>query len=368
MKDVPEMTGPVFGVYIHIPFCRTLCPYCDFVRQPIAGNVPATFVDALCREIAEFEGPDEASSVFFGGGTPSLLDPGSLERILTAVRDRFRLDGAEISVEANPDDVRADLADVWRSLGVNRVSLGVQSFDEHVLRYLGRRHDAEGARRACVIVAERFENWGMDLIFGARPVEAWAATLSECVRFAPRHVSAYGLTYEAGTPFSARVNDAADDSVWLDLYREASAALSVYDHYEISNFCMPGYACRHNLVYWRNLEYAGFGPGAYAFVDGVRARNAVALDDYLAAPGHKVEALALTQDEIRIETVIQHCRLREGLSKAVYLERFGHTLDEDFGPRIQSLIQRGLLEQDADTVRPTTLGFELNNEIGLALV
>ncbi len=358
----------MIGVYIHIPYCRTICPYCDFVKRRISGDVPDPFIAALCREIAEFSGPDRACSVFFGGGTPSLVQPESLETVLDALRRRFRLEAPEITLEANPDDITPDLVAAWRVLGVNRVSLGVQSFDDRVLRYLGRRHDAERARRACAVVAERFDNWSMDLIFGARPADAFEDTLRQCVALAPPHVSAYGLTYEPGTPFGRRADEAIDDEAYLCAFWTASERLEGYERYEISNFARPGYRCRHNLIYWRNEEYAGFGPGAYSFIDGVRARNRVGIDEYLAEPGAKEESLALTDFEIRVETVIQHLRLKDGLDKAAYRRRFGRDPRDDFAAELDRLLRQGFLEEDPQAFRPTPKGLELNNEIGLALV
>ena len=263
----------MIGVYIHVPFCRTLCPYCDFNRVRIDGAPPDAFVDALVREIDAFDARREAETVFLGGGTPSLLAPGQLDRILEAVRRRFDLKAPEITLEANPDDVTETLADAWRATGVNRVSLGVQSFDDAALRYLGRRHDAETARRACRTVAARFANWSMDLIYGAHPPASWPATLTECVSFAAPHVSCYGLTYEPDTPFGARAREAIDEDTALACYRRSRELLAGYERYEVSNFALPGFRCRHNLYYWRNLEYAGFGPGAFSFIDGVRSMN-----------------------------------------------------------------------------------------------
>jgi len=358
----------VIGVYIHVPFCRTRCPYCDFNRVRIDGAPPDAFVDALVREIDAFDACREAETVFMGGGTPSLLTPGQLERILEAVRRRFDPKAPEMTLEANPDDVTGALADAWRAAGVNRVSLGVQSFDDTALRYLGRRHDAETARRACGIVAGRFANWSMDLINGAHPASSWPATLSECASFAAPHVSCYGLTYEPGTPFGERAHEAIDDETALACYRRSRELLTGYERYEVSNFAMPGFQCRHNLYYWRNLEYAGFGPGAFSFIDGVRSMNETALEAYLARPGRKTEQLRLSEREIRVETLIQHFRLSEGLSRDAYADRFGRDLDTDFGPGLRALTQRGLLEERDGRFVPTESGFELNNEIGLALV
>ncbi len=358
----------MIGIYIHIPFCRTRCPYCDFLRWITAEEAPREFVDGLCREIAEFDGPTSACSVFFGGGTPSLLAVTDLRRILDALAHRFVFDAPEITIEVNADDVSAERARAWHDAGVNRLSIGVQSFDDGVLRYLGRRHDAAQARKACESAASVFDNWSMDLIFGARPIEAWRATLDAAHRFSPTHISAYGLTYEEGTPFDVRRADAVDDDTWLALYRETDDILADYTRYEISNYARPGYECQHNLIYWHNEEYAGFGPGAYSFIEGVRSRNATDLDAYLVNPGKRAETLRLTNHEIRLETVIQHFRLRDGLPKGNYIERFGNAVETDFGEALRTLATRGLIEETEDAWRPTSRGFELNNEIGLALV
>lgn len=358
------------GVYVHIPFCRTICPYCDFVKRPTPDAVPGEFVAALVGEIEAYSGPRSVDSVFFGGGTPSLLALADMERILAALHRAFDLDGAEITAEANPDDMTDELAAAWRGMGVNRVSLGVQSFDEDALRYLGRRHDADGARRACGIVARRFDTWNLDLMFGAHPVGTWSESIRETLAHGPQHVSAYGLTYEAGTPFGKRGHEAIDEETYLRLYRETLAVFAEAGiaRYEVSNFATPGHECRHNVTYWRNEEYAGFGTAAYSYLGGVRARNHVKIDDYLAEPGGKCEALALSDREVRVETVIQHLRLAEGLPYAYYRERFCGEVMDDFAAPLADCLARGLLEDTGAALRPTDLGFELNNEIGLALV
>lgn len=359
----------MIGVYIHIPYCRTICPYCDFVKRPTKGSVPSEFIRALQTEIASFDGPRAADSVFFGGGTPSLIAPRDLETVLNAVKEHFSLTpNCELTLEANPDDITEDLVRAWIDLGVNRVSLGVQSFNEDALRYLGRRHDADGARRACEIIGSNFANWNIDLIFGVPPYDAWTATLKETARMNSPHVSAYGLTYEAGTPFGKRADEAIDEDLYLEQYAATQALLNHVARYEVSNYAKPGHESVHNLHYWRNEEYAGFGPGAYAFTNGIRARNHVKLEEYLQTPGGKTESLALSEDEIRIETIIQHLRLREGISRSAYAQRFDRSLDGDFGDALYALVTRELLHDDAETYRPTYRGFELNNEIGLALV
>ncbi|MBX7257685.1 MAG: radical SAM family heme chaperone HemW [Candidatus Hydrogenedentes bacterium] len=361
--------SPLIGVYVHIPYCRTICPYCDFVKRPIKGTVPPAFLNALCSEIDAFDGASEVDGVFFGGGTPSLIAVDDFARVMDALRARFSLTpDAEVTLEANPDDVTPELMNAWTASGVNRISMGVQSFNDEALRYLGRRHDADGARRACGLVAERLPNWNMDLIFGVPPLEEWRATLETCRSFQPAHVSAYGLTYEAGTPFGKRANEAIDDETYLNQFHEVDAVLDEYERYEVSNLARPGFQCALNLRYWHNEEYAGFGPAAYSYLSGVRSRNCVKTDEYIAAPGSKQESIRLSEREVRVETLIQHFRLKRGLEKAYYEARFGASLDSDFGPVLQGLVARGLLLEAEGFIRPTPKGFELNNEIGLALV
>lgn len=359
----------MIGAYIHIPFCRTLCPYCDFYSVDIAGAIPSAYVDAVCREILSFPRVRAVSTIFFGGGTPSLVEEAGLARIVDALGHKFRIAAdCEMTIEANPDDVTPELVEAWKRVGVNRVSLGIQSFNDVTLRYLGRRHDAATALRACRLVADAFANWGMDLIFGAKPVDAWADTLEQCVALQPKHVSTYGLTYEPATPFAARAHEAVDDDTWLRLYRQAAGWLSAYAHYEISNYALPGYPCRHNLIYWHNDEYAGFGAAAYSFIDGIRARNPADMERYAAQPGLKEESVCITEREIRVETLIQHFRLREGIEKAAYRRRFGQEIRPEFAAPLDTLIGRGLLWEDDVRVAPTERGLELNNEIGLEIV
>jgi oxygen-independent coproporphyrinogen-3 oxidase len=338
------------------------------VKERVRGNAPHAFTEALCREIEAFEGPRDLHSIFFGGGTPSLLTPDSLAQVFGALRARFRFLDPEITLEVNPDDVTSELVRIWASVGINRISMGVQSFDDRVLRYLGRRHNAARALEAIDHIAGAFSDWNIDLIFGAPPIEAWTATLRQAAGLQPPHIATYGLTYEEGTPFARRALLAIDDETSLHMYQEAEELLAAYDHYEISNFCIPGRASRHNLVYWRNEPYAGFGTGAYSFVHGVRARNFATNDEYLRAPGEQMEALELTEDELKVETLIQHFRLREGLPFAYYRARFGTDPREDFGPLLDELQERGLLQETSTHFVPTPQGFYLNNEIGLALV
>ncbi len=371
-KPPPENDG--VGVYIHIPFCKRLCPYCDFLRLPVEETVPDAFIRALKHQIVYSSTDFRIKSIYFGGGTPSLLTPDQIFAILETIRSQWSIQedlfrDIEITLEANPDDVNSSLARSWRQLGINRVSLGVQSFSDEVLRYLGRRHDAKAATRACLAIAEVFCNWNIDLIYGAHPIEHWNDSLIRCKEFQPSHVSTYSLTYEETTPFASRKHEAVDDEMSLSLYRNAQAILGrEFFQYEISNFAKEGFQAQHNLIYWRNEEYLGFGPGAYSFIGAVRSRNATLLPTYLDAPSAVEEAIKLSDREIKLETLIQHFRLAKGISKAYYTKRFSSDITQDFGRKLQNLLERGLLVDVGDSIRPTQKGFELNNEIGLTLV
>ncbi len=357
-----------FGVYIHIPFCRKRCTYCDYVSNALHGPLPESFLPAMLREIECFEYDATARSIFFGGGTPSLLSNASLERLLNVLHRRFVFSTPEITLEVNPDDVTHEAAQSWRALGINRVSLGVQSFNDAVLRFMGRRHDAAGARRATDVIAQLFDNWSMDLIYGAPRERRWGDTLRVALESEPPHISTYCLSYEAGTPIFQYRDQACDDDVLLDLYHQAEDTLKDYAHYEISNFARPGHTCRHNLLYWRNEEYAGFGPGAYSYIEHRRMRNTPHLATYLAQPGGKEETIEIFPYEQQLETLIQHLRLREGIHDTIFRSRFGVSFMDVFSEPITALIRRGLVRHEQGRLWPTREGFYLNNEIGLALV
>lgn len=364
------------SLYLHVPFCRTRCHYCDFVSRAIPGPIPDAYVDGLIREIErKSDHLDRLATVFLGGGTPSLLTPRQLSQIIGRLRGLQGLQpDAEITVEANPDDVSEPLARAWRDLGINRVSIGVQSLDNRVLHYLGRRHDANRARAAMDIVAGLFENWSVDLIFGALPRNTLERTLREIIRRDPSHLSVYGLTWEPGTPLYTRLEEAPDEETWLELYDTAESMLTAagWEHYEISSYARPGHQCQHNLVYWRNESYEGMGPAAWRFDGNRREKNPDTLHEWLKRPGDPEESEMLSNFDIRVETVIQHMRLAAGIDGQAYRNRFGSTLEVDFGTALRRCEAEGLLipvpENENTRWRPTPKGFRLNNRIGLLLL
>lgn len=371
-----ERTPSQSGIYIHVPYCRVICPYCDFVRARRSGAAPREFANALIHEINRIESDYSIGSIFFGGGTPSMLDPEDFYRIANVLQERFNHDRVEFTIEANPDDVVPALVGAWRDAGVNRISLGVQSFDDDTLAFLGRCHDAEAALRACELVRHAFDNWSIDLIFGARvpgvgegaAIARFEHDLEQVLAFSPPHVSAYALTIENRTPFARHPGAAVDDDLSLELYRMAHTGLAQYEHYEVSNFALPGWRSAHNQIYWRNEAYLGLGPGAVSYLGGVRSRNHPSIAGYLRAPGRKIESTALSPDEIKVETLIQHFRTRDGIATEYYSSRFGSSIEADFGSALLELRERGLVAREAGRYVPTLHGYELNDEIGLALV
>jgi oxygen-independent coproporphyrinogen-3 oxidase len=371
----PDRAAP-FGVYIHWPFCLSKCPYCDFnshVRQ--AAIDEPRYVKAFAAEIAataERVPGRTVSTIFFGGGTPSLMDPKTVGAVLDAIGRHWKIArDAEITLEANPMSVEATRFRGYRAAGVNRVSLGVQSLDDAVLAQLGRLHTAREALDAVATARAIFERYSFDLIY-ARPgqtLEAWRAELSRALGEAGEHLSLYQLTIEPDTPFAALHaggklvlpgDDLGRDLYDLTLDQCAAAGLPAY---EVSNHARSGAECRHNLVYWRYGEYAGVGPGAHGriVVDGTR--RATATEKRPEAWLMRVESLghgvtiddALTRDEQADEFLLMGLRLAEGIDPQRYAALAGRPLDLE---RIASLTGHGFVETTADgRLRVTRSGF-----------
>jgi putative oxygen-independent coproporphyrinogen III oxidase len=301
------MTGAAFGVYIHVPFCLRRCDYCAFATWDDRMELVDRYVDGVAAEIERAEGLAPATSVFFGGGTPSLLAPEALGGLLARLEPA---PGAEVTVECNPDTVDADKLAGYRRAGVNRISLGVQSMVPHVLRSLGRSHDPGNVRRAVAALrAAGFESFNIDLIYGAagESLTDWRTTLEETLALEPPHVSAYGLTVEPGTPLATDPARHPDDDDQADKYVLADEALASagLTSYEISNWAQPGRECRHNLLYWSQGDYRGFGCAAHSHHDGRRWWNLRTPERYLeaVAAGRPTEAAGeqLDADERRLE-------------------------------------------------------------------
>jgi putative oxygen-independent coproporphyrinogen III oxidase len=353
-----------FGVYVHVPFCASRCDYCAFATWTDRHHLHAAYVDACVAELRSAALPP-ATSVFFGGGTPSLLRADLLTSILDAID---RAPGAEVTVECNPDTVDEALLTAYRSAGVTRLSFGVQSMVPHVLRSLGRTHDvAAVARCASLAWSLDFASWSMDLIHGAagESVDDWRRTLDAVLALDPPHLSAYALTVEAGTPLAADPSRHPDDDDEADKYvvTEAACAAAGLTSYEISNWAAtPMDRCRHNLLYWRQGDYRGIGCAAHSHVAGRRWWNVRTPDRYIEAmaAGAPVEAASETLDAAtrRLEGLQLALRMATGVPATALAPADG---DE--------LRQLGLVEPaPGDRVRLTLRGRLLANEVALRLV
>ncbi len=374
------MKKPVkpLGLYIHIPFCKSKCIYCDFYSLPRAEDRMDRYVSALCRQLAEIAQRTTAhtvDSVYLGGGTPSYLGEKRLRRILKIVKKHYHLSrDAEITLEANPDS-----AGDWRALrslrraGMNRLSLGVQSADDGMLRALGRPHTfAQAEEAAAAARRARIRNLSLDLIYGlpGQDLAHWKDTLERAAALEPEHLSCYGLKVEEGTPLwdMQEKLDLPDDDAQADMYLwtvERLRALG-YEQYEISNFARPGRASRHNMKYWTLCEYAGFGPGAHSDLGDVRYAYLRSLDTYCAGVEAGVSVLESSEHipprERDIEYVMLGLRLSQGISRQEFENRYRLP----FAP-IQSVLERFRASGHAALVggrwRLTPEGFLVSNQI-----
>jgi oxygen-independent coproporphyrinogen-3 oxidase len=365
-----------FAVYVHWPFCAAKCPYCDFnshVRH--APPDQPRFAAALAQEIAATADRTPGrivSTIFIGGGTPSLMEPATVGSILEAIARHWQVAAdAEVTLEANPSSVEAGRFRGYRAAGVNRVSLGVQSLNDAELRFLGRLHDAAEARRAIELARATFPRLSFDLIY-ARPGQTaatWRAELTAALALAADHLSLYQLTIEEGTPFAALHRagklKAVDEDAAAELYaltREVCEAAGL-PAYEISNHARPGAESRHNLVYWRYGEYAGIGPGAHGRLRLHDGRHATATERlpeaWLARVEERGDGLVvddlLTQEEEGDEMLLMGLRLAEGIDVARYRAVAGKPLDP---AQLADLVAHGMVERTIDgRVRATRAGF-----------
>lgn len=309
------------GLYIHVPYCRAKCAYCDFYSGPLGAFEPHSFFSAVMRELASRRGEvGEFATVYVGGGTPSSVDPAFLTPLLA-------LAPGERTVEVNPEDVTPDYAEALLRAGANRVSMGVQSLTDKELLAVGRRHSAQQARSAfATLRASGFDNISVDLIYGlpGQTAESWRRSLDEVLALRPEHLSAYSLTYEEGTLLTARMRQGkiaeASDELTVQMYDYLCRATrhSGYSHYEISNFALPGREAIHNSNYWNMTPYLGLGPGAHSFDGNVRRANPANLKAYLANPEGAAIAEHETESNKFNDMLITSLRTAAGIDPAVF--------------------------------------------------
>jgi oxygen-independent coproporphyrinogen-3 oxidase len=368
------------GVYVHIPFCVAKCNYCAFNSYAGLEHLHADYVDAVKREIRECahsRKPAHASSVYVGGGTPSAMSTELLEMILQECQESFAPSAdAEISVEANPGTVSETSLSALRERGVNRLSFGAQSFDDRALEFLGRIHTAADVKRGYRSARRAgFQNVNLDLIYGIpeQTLRGWRRDLAAAIELEPEHLSLYCLTVEEGTPLARSISHgevpSPDPDLAAEMYAWAEERLGEagYGHYEISNWAVAGRECQHNLTYWRNLPYLGFGAGAHSFDGGARYCNVASPEEYVRRLEGGQEATAeryeIDQTLEMSDTMIMGLRLCQGISFSDFEERFGVSAIEVYGEQIKELIGLGLLDAHARAIRPTARGRLLGNEV-----
>ena len=382
------MPAPL-SIYLHIPFCAVRCSYCAFNTYTDLAHLMPAYVKALCQEVARAGRicpPRPVQSIYFGGGTPSLLSAAHFEQIMRQLQESFAVDDcAEISLEANPEDLTVVQLRQLRALGFNRLSIGMQSANARILQLFDRQHDVRAARLA-VQAARRagFDNLNLDVIFGSpdETLADWRETVATVLDCAPEHISMYGLELKGGTALRQQVDEGLlprpDDDLFADMYEHASAALAVqgYRQYEISNWCRPARECRHNLQYWRNLDYLGLGTGAHGYAGGIRYSTITAPARYIAAlqpqapdrsfpltPAVAKHQLLTREDEL-YETLMMSLRLtREGICRVAFTARFGQDVAAMFPNPCQRLSALGLLRIDHERLRLSEAGRLLSNAV-----
>jgi oxygen-independent coproporphyrinogen-3 oxidase len=377
---------------VHIPFCASRCPYCDFATAPSRSALRSRYLDALDAEIRREGarlGRPRVTTLFFGGGTPSLLEPVEVQRLAAALGDAFDLRPVEATVEANPATLDRARLDAWVALGITRLSLGAQSLSAEGLRALGRTHRAEDVAPAVAAARSVGLDTSLDLIFGwpGQTADGWRADLAAAVALGTGHISCYPLELAlepeeavanwpgAGWPSVERWRRRSaaaqpDDDGLASLYELAEAFLGRhgYRHYEIANWARPGKRCRHNLGYWRNGDWLGVGAGAHSHLAGVRSRNSGVLPAYIAAVGRDDQRIVDAGADAAVDGAILALRLDDGLDLARYGARFGPGAASRVRSALRSLDGTRLLRWTGERVRLTARGRLLANEVFVRLV
>ena len=367
---------PPRAAYVHVPFCRHRCGYCNFTLVAGRDDLVGDYLRAIELELQLLEHPREVDTLFFGGGTPTHLALDALETLLESVARWFPLaPEGEFSVEANPADLTSEKIALLAAHGVTRLSLGGQSFDAKKLALLERDHDAESLVRGVALARRQIASVSLDLIFGTpgETLDVWQHDLQSGLALVPQHVSTYGLTFERGTPYWSRLLEGElqrlDEETEQVMYALAIDSLTAagFEHYEVSNFAQPGHRCRHNEVYWSGDGYYAVGPGAASYVDGRRAMNHRSTTTYLkrvlAGQSPVAESETLAPADRARELLVFGLRRLEGVDRRQFAERTGLELDALVMPQLGDLVAHGLLSDDGDRVRLTRAGLFVSDAI-----
>ncbi len=385
--EVPStfMSLPVRSIYVHVPFCEHRCGYCDFSIIANRAELIPRYLNALRKELETSPHLDshllDVDTLYIGGGTPTLLSANELEELFSILSDSFLLaPDAEFTIEANPDGLTADKIQVLKSVGVNRVSLGVQSFDDSRLIQLERTHSVQQTETAIELIQQNFNNFSLDLIFAipGQTLSEWQQMLLKAISFQPPHISSYALTYEKGTRFWSDRNkgnfQSTDEQMEVEMYLKTISELTKanYDHYEISNFAKAGSQSRHNNIYWSGRPYLAFGPGAASFVDGQRHSNHRSSFTWMNRLEQNQSPIVstddLTAEERARELLAIGLRRREGVNLDDLSLAAGVDLAVCCDDEISNLIEKGWIHREFSELRITSAGLLFADEIASILV
>ena len=363
-------------LYLHIPFCVQKCAYCDFLSAPAGDAAKAEYVDALKQEIQRYRKMARSyrvSSVFVGGGTPSILSCGQILEIFKTLRQVFVIQSdAEVTIEANPGTVTKEKLAAWKQAGINRISFGLQSVNNEELKMLGRIHTWEEFLESFSLArAVGFSNINVDLMSGlpGQSLSSWEESLEKVAKLQPEHVSAYSLIIEEGTPFALKKLNLPDEEEERKMYEKTHEILESYGYhqYEISNYGKPGKECLHNIGYWQRKEYLGLGLGSASLIRERRFHNTGKMERYLAKSDQvgeiREDIEKLTRENQMEEFMFLGWRMLEGVSEKEFQEKFGTDLKNIYGDVIKKYIQLGLLEQKGDRLYLTRRGISVSNPV-----
>ena len=362
-------------LYVHIPFCVRKCQYCDFLSGPSDEETKDRYIEALLKEIraAEHTEDYEIVSVFIGGGTPSALKAEAIASIMRTLQEQFFFcEDAEVTIEANPGTVDLEKLTIYRNVGINRLSLGLQSTDAEELKLLGRIHSYEEFLKSYEWAREAgFSNINIDLMFAipGQTGEAWRQHLYQVAELNPEHISAYSLIIEEGTPFAEQNLDLPDEDTEYQMYEDTAEILERYGYrqYEISNYAKQGYMCRHNAGYWQRLEYLGFGLGASSLYGGMRFSNTRRMQEYLKESRNpdqiRKDVTVLSRNEQIEEFMFLGLRMTEGISEKKFEENFDVRLMDIYGDILQKYEETGFMEHIETKWRLTRKGIHVSNHI-----
>ncbi|MFC1757677.1 radical SAM family heme chaperone HemW [Planctomycetota bacterium] len=364
------------AAYIHVPFCRHRCGYCNFTLVANRDELVDDYLRAVDRELHDLESPRDVSTIYVGGGTPTHLSTDQLSRLMEIIHEWFQIaPHAEFSIEANPSDICDEKVRVLADAGVNRVSIGSQSFNAKKLRELERDHDADTIQQCTETIRKRIQNVSLDLIFAApnETVQEWEGDLDAAIALQPKHVSTYGLTIERGTKFwSRQLHEKlheVDDETQRSMYEMAIDKLEDrgFRHYEVSNFAQDGYRSEHNECYWLGGEYYAVGPGAARYLNGVRSMNHRSTTTYikrvLAGESPIAESEQLTREDIARERLVFGLRRMEGIDCASFEREVGYAIDELAGKCLTDFIDAGLFLRSEGRLRLTRDGLMISDSI-----